>query len=107
MSLSINNSPRFQNLPRFDNDGPTFQNPALAAKESQVADLPAVQDPDSQFTAELQNSFKAKFANLAQNKQAFHALLKKTFGKGYNFFKAEQLRQGALNGKFNFLPKVS
>jgi len=50
--------------------------------------------------------FQQRFADSAQNKEQFHALMQKTFGDQYNFAKAETIRQQTLEGDFSWMPDV-
>jgi hypothetical protein len=61
-----------------------------------------VTTPETQATAK----FQQEFGDLAQNKDAFHAMMRTVFGEGYDAGKAEQYRQMALKGDFSFLPPV-
>jgi hypothetical protein len=58
--------------------------------------------PESQATA----AFQKEFGDLAQDKEAFHALMKQVYGENYDAGKAEQYRQMALKGDYSFLPPV-
>lgn len=57
-------------------------------------------------TARLQSAMREQFAAKAQDPKAFHDLMAKSFGPGYDRAKAEGLRQQALEGDFSWLPPV-
>jgi hypothetical protein len=56
--------------------------------------------------AEAMVSFAQQFADKAGDKKAFHKLLQRSFGPNYDQGQAEQYRQQALKGDFDWLPPV-
>ena len=51
-------------------------------------------------------SFEQRFAELAADPDAFHALMGQVYGSGYDAVAAEGLRARALEGDFGWLPRV-
>ncbi|MEM9420300.1 MAG: hypothetical protein AAGA25_14775 [Planctomycetota bacterium] len=51
--------------------------------------------------------FKSQFAELAGDKAAFHAMMKQSFGEGYDAATAEAFRKMALAGDFSWMPAVA
>ncbi len=56
--------------------------------------------------ADVQSLMREQFGALAEDKATFHDTLKGIFGEGYDTTKAEQYRQQALAGDFEWLPPV-
>lgn len=63
-------------------------------------------DSDAKVKSEIQSLFKEQFGKLANDKDAFHNMMKKVFGNGYDKAKAETYRQQAAAGDFSWLPKI-
>lgn len=61
---------------------------------------------DPKLAASIQATMKEQFASQAKDPRAFHDLMAKVFGEGYDQNKAESLRQKALAGDFSWLPPV-
>jgi hypothetical protein len=55
---------------------------------------------------DVQATFRRQFGELASNKEQFHDTMRKVFGEGYDAAKAEQFRQQAQAGNFDWLPPV-
>lgn len=55
---------------------------------------------------DVQSTFRRQFGELATDKQQFHDTMRKVFGEGYDATKAEQFRQQAQAGNFDWLPPV-
>ncbi|MCK6550393.1 DUF4157 domain-containing protein [Myxococcota bacterium] len=80
-----------------------------AAGPTRRAVLRALDTPASSDDArarEIQEAFAARFAELAEDPAAFHALMREVYGPGYDAAAAEQYRQRALDGDFEWLPKI-
>ncbi|HEX8704419.1 MAG TPA: PE-PPE domain-containing protein [Myxococcaceae bacterium] len=56
--------------------------------------------------ADVQSLFQEQFGTLAADKQQFHDTMRNIFGQGYDHARAEQYRQQALSGNFDWMPKV-
>jgi len=67
-------------------------------------DLQARNAPSAE--ADVQQRFQEQFTAQAGNKDAFHALLRRTFGPDYDVRSAESYRQAALAGDTTWLPEV-
>ena len=69
----------------------------------------AVAHPNTEQAAleQITQQFQQRFADSAQNRDEFHALMKKTFGEQYNVSKAETIRQQTLKGDFGWMPKIT
>ena len=78
-------------------------------RDSDVA-LPSSNTSTSTLTTgetdELVAAFTQRFAASAQNPEAFHALLRESFGDSYDQQAGEALRQQALAGDFSWLPNI-
>lgn len=59
-----------------------------------------------QSGAEVMERFAAHFGSKAEDKRAFHSLMKKVYGSGYDAKQAEAFRQKALAGDFSWMPPV-
>jgi len=66
----------------------------------------AASSTDQSILATITQQMQQRFASQAGDKNAFHALLQKSFGDNYDQTKAESLRQRALNGDFSWMPKI-
>jgi hypothetical protein len=55
---------------------------------------------------DVQSTFRRQFGELAADKKQFHDTMKNVFGEGYDATKAEQFRQQAQAGNFDWLPPV-
>ncbi|MEM7624455.1 MAG: hypothetical protein AAF333_02380 [Planctomycetota bacterium] len=98
MSLSLNTNVTAQRpLPQ-----PALGRPELTSNTTTAANGTA-----STSTPSVTDLFKAQFAELAADKAAFHALLKQSFGEGYDATAAEAFRKAALAGDFSWLPAVA
>lgn len=53
-----------------------------------------------------QAAFVKQFSAAARDEAAFHDLMRKVYGDGYDFEQAESLRRRALDGDFSWLPRV-
>ena len=73
----------------------------FGATGSLVAEGGAANDPEADGT-----SFERRFAELAADPDAFHALMRTVYGTGYDAGAAEGLRARALEGDFGRLPEV-
>jgi hypothetical protein len=56
--------------------------------------------------SEIRNGFQAQFTQAARDRDTFHALLKASFGPGYDQETAERIRRQALAGDWSWLPKI-
>jgi hypothetical protein len=55
---------------------------------------------------DVQSLLREQFGSLAADKQQFHEQMRGIFGEGYDSAKAEQYRQQALEGNFDWMPPV-
>jgi hypothetical protein len=103
MNLSIRND-----LPSLRN----LQNAKGAAGSGSLYSLranttaPPENAANAAQTAQIQSKMKEQFAAQAADPRAFHDLMSKVYGEGYDQTKAESLRQKALAGDFSWLPPV-
>ena len=51
-------------------------------------------------------AFEARFAETASDHDAFHALMRQSFGEGYDHAAAETIRQQTLSGDFSWMPEI-
>ncbi len=94
-------------LQPFNKKVPILLNADLPTKASQNSVKEALQNNQDQVALdETIQKFQQLFTSTAQNKAIFHALVKNAFGGQYDVNKAEVLRQQALNGDFNWVPKI-
>jgi hypothetical protein len=81
-----------------------------ATSANTVAARRAGFDAVSAFTGgkapDVQATFRRQFGELAANKEQFHDTMRQVFGEGYDAAKAEQFRQQAQAGNFDWLPPV-
>ena len=99
MSLSLNTQL---------NPNTQIQPPALGRPEQSDSAVAAAAHRSAAATSgSVTDLFKTRFADLAGDKAAFHALLKESFGPGYNAATAEAFRKSALAGDFSWLPAVA
>lgn len=54
----------------------------------------------------VESEFTKRFAAAASDPEQFHDLLRTVYGENYDFEKAEELRNKALEGDFSWLPRV-
>jgi len=87
----------FQSQKPSDTASPADSGATLAAPQAQ-SEQNALNDITEQF--------QQRFADSAQNKEEFHALMKKTFGDQYDVSKAEAMRQQTLKGDFSWMPEI-
>ena len=52
------------------------------------------------------DAFRERFAAAAENPEAFHALMARTFGAGYDRVAAEDIRQQTLDSDFSWMPRI-
>jgi hypothetical protein len=62
--------------------------------------------PDAALGEQMKSTMKQQFAEQARDPAAFHELMAKVYGPGYDHTKAEELRHKALAGDFSWLPRV-
>lgn len=60
-------------------------------------------DPEAQALVE---GFQQQFSSVANDHDAFHALMRDSFGDTYDYAAAEQMRQQTLAGDFSWMPDV-
>lgn len=75
-------------------------------RSAATSSSPPSQDGNGATTQRLQSAMREQFAAKAQDPRAFHDMMAKTFGPGYDSAKAEGLRKLALAGDFSWLPPV-
>ena len=63
-------------------------------------------DADAMAPPELVVAFQERFAALAGDPEAFHALLRQSFGDAYDVGAAEAIRQRTLAGDFGWMPRI-
>lgn len=63
-------------------------------------------DPDQNAKVQMKSLMKKQFGDVARDQTKFHDTMRKIFGKGYDFVKAEAFRQKALKGDFSWLPPI-
>ena len=51
-------------------------------------------------------AFEARFAETASDHDAFHALMRQSFGEGYDYAAAETIRRQTLAGDFSWMPEI-
>jgi len=56
--------------------------------------------------ADITEQFQSRFADNASDHDAFHSLMKKSFGESYDYAKAENIRQQTLDGDFSWMPEI-
>ncbi|MBX2825492.1 MAG: hypothetical protein KTR33_12235 [Gammaproteobacteria bacterium] len=56
--------------------------------------------------ATITRTFQDRFASQAADREAFHTLMRQSFGDGYNEEKAEAIRQQTLAGDFSWMPDI-
>ena len=59
-----------------------------------------------QLKEKIKRDFAAQFSSKAKDKEGFHELLSRSFGKNFDRKKAEAFRQRALNNDFSWLPDI-
>jgi hypothetical protein len=114
--MRINNSPTL--LPSRAS-GPSTQSTPVAPRRNETLARPALRDGFELRTSSLKSAasaahkggdvqakFREQFGSLAADKQQFHDTMRGIFGEGHDSAKAEQYRQQALSGNFDFLPPV-
>jgi hypothetical protein len=88
------------------------QQPPSTPTQAKPSALPAPRDGfESKFSkaskqGDVQSLFREQFGALATDKKQFHEKMRGIFGEGYDSAKAEQYRQQALSGDFEWLPPV-
>ncbi len=97
-----------QSSPRSQEAGNTLTRAAepsagLVARRSGFESVSAF---TSKKAPDVQSTFRREFGALAADKQKFHETMKTVFGEGYDAAKAEQFRQQAQAGNFDWLPPV-
>jgi hypothetical protein len=108
--MRLSNSPT--PLPPSRTLGPSTQFTPAAPQRNETRARPALRDgfePSSSAApkgGDVQAKFREQFSALASDKQQFHDTMRGIFGEGLDSAKAEQYRQQALQGNFDFLPKV-
>lgn len=55
---------------------------------------------------DITDQFKSRFSGMANDKEAFHDVMRKTYGDSYDVTAAEGMRQKALKDDFSWMPKV-
>ena len=73
---------------------------------SSTTENTATSNPEQEALEQITQQFQQRFADSAQNKDEFHALMKKTFGEQYDVSKAETIRQQTLEGDFSWMPEI-
>jgi len=61
---------------------------------------------DEQALSAVKEKMQAQFKDNASNHDAFHTLMKKSFGESYDYAKAENIRQQSLQGDFSWMPEI-
>jgi len=64
------------------------------------------QSGEDKALADITEQFQSRFKDNASDHDAFHSLMKKSFGESYDYSKAENIRQQTLNGDFSWMPKI-
>ena len=101
MSVSLNPNTPTNAYSAVSTPAPLEQ--SEAARAASIASRTGGSAPGGSVT----DLFKAHFADLAGDKAGFHALLKQSFGEGYDAAAAEGFRKAALAGDFSWLPAVA
>ena len=99
--------------------GPSTQSNPAALQRNETLTRPALRDGFELKSSSLKSAasaapkggdvqakFREQFGSLAADKQQFHATMRGIFGEGLDSAKAEQYRQQALSGNYDFLPEV-
>ncbi len=79
---------------------------ASATSAAGTVEQSGVLDPDAGFKAQTRQLFQDQFGAMASNKEAFHDKMKTIYGEGYDSAKAEEYRQKALGGDYDWLPPI-
>lgn len=86
--------------------GPEPEGTSPATGESVAAEAGAPVSPTAGEAIATRTAFEARFAETAADHDAFHALMRQSFGEGYDYAAAETIRQQTLDGDFSWMPEI-
>ena len=79
------------------------QEKKVVASEGQSA---SPQSAEDQALADITEQFQSRFKDNASDHDAFHSLMRQSFGDSYDYSKAEGIRQQTLEGDFSWMPDI-
>jgi len=91
----------------FNSNLPQFEKLAdvLATHSAVQSDTDETKEANDQLH-QTTEGFESRFANSAQDKDAFHSLMQTAFGDNYDQKAAENIRQHTLAGDFSWMPDI-